>query len=325
MLYNSKDIEQKKYNIVFCSDDWFAMQLCVAIYSTIKNFNKKEYLNIFVLDSWISNENKLKINNSCKTFWVNIYFIDINCSLFSKHKVKWYKHYIFARLFVADIFTNLDKILYLDCDIVVDWDLSNLMETDVNNNSAWAVPYEFLVSDEELNTTLKHIWVWNPLFCSWVMLINLNRWRKHKVLEEAFKYYDKYQVPDEDILNNLLHDSVLHMPARYNVTNNLLYTHFYQETCLTKHEYIATIKSPTIIHFAWWSKPWHWDCFHKWNKIWRKYKKETQYTNRKLPSKYYFKLNRYKLMFGYILSNILSLFWFNFYNNCKNFWRKHIV
>jgi len=86
------------------------------------------------------------------------------------------------------------------------------------------------------------------------MLINLKRWRKNKVLEKAYDFYDKYRskliAADQDILNNLLHDSVLHFPAKYNATNNLLYTQFYQQTYFSKEEYDEAMKRPIIIHFA---------------------------------------------------------------------------
>lgn len=319
----------KKYNIVFCSDNWYAMQLCVAAYSTIKNFSKKEDLNIFVLDAWISDINKKKILDSCSDFNVPVIFKEIDCSLFKKYVCKWYNEYTYARLLIEKIFIDLDIILYLDCDIVVNWDLSKLLDINIENYSAWASQCELNVSDDELNSTYKHIWVWNPMFCAGVMLINIEWWRKNKVLEKSLKYLDKNRqnlmFADQDVLNNLLHDSIFFIPPKYNTTNTILYSHFYQEMVYKKTEYLEAKKHPVVIHFAWWSRPWNWDCFHKWNRIWRRYLKETKFKWRRLPTKNNFTAKRYKFLMWKIISDFVSLFWYRVYKVFLSFWRNFIV
>lgn len=322
-------IKNKIYNIVFASDDWYAQQLCVAIYSTLLNFSKKDSLSIYVLDSWISDANKKKILGSCKQFWVQISFVNVDCSQFKKYANFWYNEYAFARLFVEDVFVDFDKILYLDCDIVVDGDLAPLMDIDVSSYSAWVVSCEFLISDNELNWIYKHIGVWNPLFGSWVMLINLNWRRDHHVLKQSQDFLDihwwELRFMDQDILNHLLHGSVLFLPPKYNSTGTLLYSHFYEEMVFSRNDYLEAKRKPVIIHFAWWSRPWTWDCFNKWNKIWWKYQKQTLYSWWKVPAKYFFKLKRYKFLLWHFMSNIIALFWYKFYCFCIEFWRKYII
>lgn len=322
-------MKYKKYNIVSLSDDWYAQQLCVTIYSTIKNFSRKDELGFFVLDNWISDVNKKKIVDSCKKFNVSITFLETDCSLFKKYTGWKFNESTFARLYIEKLFPWLDKILYIDSDIVVDWDLSELFDLDIKNYSVWAVRCEFDLSDEELSTTFKHLWVWNPLISCGVMMINIDWWRKNHVFDKSILYLEsnrKYLVTmDQDVLNNILHDSIYFIPPKFNASNSLLYTHFYVETCYNKQDYLDAKLHPVIIHFAWWSKPWHWQCFHKWNKIWRKYNDETLYSNRKLPFKHYFRLERIKMMTWRFLSNIIACFWFTFYTKSKNIWRKYVL
>lgn len=322
-------MEYKKYNIISLSDDWYAQQLCVTIYSTIKNFSKKNELGFYVLDNWISEENKQKIVDSCKMFNVPIVFLKADCSEFKKYTGGKFNESTFARLYIEKLFPRLDKILYIDSDTVVDWDLAKLFDIDISHYSVWAVRCEFDLSDEELMTTYKHMWVWNPMFSCGVILINLIWWRKNHVFNKSILYLEEnwkhLAHMDQDVLNNLLHNTVLFIPPKYNATNSFFYTHFYEETCYTKQEYLSAKKKPIVIHFAWWSKPWHWQCFHKWNKIWRQYNDETLFVDSKLNAKYYFKLERYKMLLWRYFSNILSIFWFKFYTNCKKFWRNYVI
>ncbi len=86
------------------------------------------------------------------------------------------------------------------------------------------------------------------------MLINIERWGENRVLEKSFEYLDKNQQNilffDQDVLNHLLHDSVLLIPPKYNATNTILYSHFHQEMFYEKNEYLEAKKHPIVIHFA---------------------------------------------------------------------------
>ena len=112
-------------NIVFASDNNYALYLGVAIVSLIKN-NQNDFdkINIFVLDDGISSENKKRLEalvtnqnhvlNFIKTkglsdFEINMVGLD---RIFSKNSFTTY-----SRLFVASLLPkDIDKVIYLDCD-----------------------------------------------------------------------------------------------------------------------------------------------------------------------------------------------------------------
>ena len=115
-------------NIVFASDNNYALYLGVAIVSLIKN-NQNDFdkINIFVLDDGISSENKKRLEalvtnqnhvlNFIKTkglsdFEINMVGLD---RIFSKNSFTTY-----SRLFVASLLPkDIDKVIYLDCDRLI--------------------------------------------------------------------------------------------------------------------------------------------------------------------------------------------------------------
>ncbi len=74
-------------NIAFSSDNNYASFLCASIFSLLKNSNKQNKYNIYILDGGISKINKTKILNSIKQFKnKKIEFIKVNQEIFKNIK-----------------------------------------------------------------------------------------------------------------------------------------------------------------------------------------------------------------------------------------------
>lgn len=119
-------------NICLSSDDNYAQHLGVTIVSLIKA-HPEQRLNIYVLDSGISLENKEKILSLCHEL-VKIEFKSIDVNLFQNIKISsksYFTSAIFNRFHIPEIFSQLDRILYLDVDIVVMQNLTSFYTMDL--------------------------------------------------------------------------------------------------------------------------------------------------------------------------------------------------
>ena len=129
--------------IFFAVDDGYMPYLAVALESLIDNASKNYYYSIKILYTNISEDNKQKINKYQRTN-VNIEFVDLNYYI---EKVKdklytrdYYTKTTYFRLFIANLYPQYDKAIYLDSDIVVLGDISELYNVELGDNLSAAAP-----------------------------------------------------------------------------------------------------------------------------------------------------------------------------------------
>ncbi len=211
-------------NIVFSSDDNYAPYLGVVILSVLTK-NRDTKINFFILDLGISIESKKYITTIVQKYSCNIEFIPVSTQDFLK--LPQTIHYIsiatYARFLIGDYLPNLDKVLYLDIDIIVNSNLKELYHTDLKDNYIGACFDPFI--ENGMPEYKKYIGLDNKnyYFNAGVLLINLKKWREINLLEEAILWYQthkeiKYQ--DQCILNGLFKGKVHYLNTRYNFTRN---------------------------------------------------------------------------------------------------------
>jgi len=182
----------------------------------------------------------------------------------------------YYRLYLTEILPkNIDKVIYLDGDILVVDKLVDLWKIDLSGYALGAVPDSYNNKVEHYNRLLYPQSL--GYFNAGVLLVNLKYWREHQVLGKFLDYVRKYperlQCHDQDVLNILFKDSKYNLPFKYNMLNE-----YWFDTCysLVSWEYNAQIqegqKSPAIIHFTCIPKPWYKNCPHPYKKVFERYK-----------------------------------------------------
>lgn len=317
------------YTIVFASDDSYSQHLCVAIYSLVKNFSDNKNLHIIVLDWWISDTNKSKIQLSCKKYNDKITFVATDASIFKPYIAPWYNEFTYTRLLTHTILPDIDQVLYLDSDIVVTGDLLPLCQTSLSNYYVAACPTERALSSTEKEKSAPHIQGSDPFFWAGVMLMNLKKIREEKYLEKFVEYLkinkEHILFCDQDVLNHFFNHNRLPLDPWYNVTNSLLYSVYHQETRYSHDVYQKIKHNPFIIHFAWWSKPWDGDCFHIGNTLYWSYLSETAYQWYIIPSHKLYRWQRYKFMIAYYIQKLVSRLPYPIYNIIVTIRRKFLL
>ncbi|RSI43677.1 SP_1767 family glycosyltransferase [Streptococcus sanguinis] len=149
-------------------------------------------------------------------------------------------HYsVFLRYFTAT-FVEEDQALYLDCDIVVTRDLSEIFAVDLGSYPLGAV--------RDLG---GEVYFGEQIFNSGVLLINVNYWRENDIagqlIEMTDNLHDKVTQDDQSILNMLFENRWMELPFAYN--------------CITLHTTFSDYEPekglyPPVIHYLTERKPW---------------------------------------------------------------------
>jgi len=215
-------------------------------------------LNFYVIYEDLNSEKqKLVTKAFSKNKNVSVEYIKMDKSLFKNVILKTYadsSYEAYARLLLPDIFPKLEKIIYLDADMIILNNL-NLLEdidldshpiaavTDINNNSVKIFEYLF---------KLKNV---KGYFNSGVLVMNLKKLREENFTEKSLEFISgtsvSYKFFDQDILNYFFHNRYLKLDYRWNVQ---LYEEIastkYWHTTMNEFEYKLTKISPFIIHYT---------------------------------------------------------------------------
>lgn len=259
--------------IFFAIDDGYVPFLAVALESLIENSSKQYYYSIKVLYTNISEENKKKINKY-KRENVNIEFVDLNYYI---EKVKdklytrdYYTNTTYFRLFIANLYPQYNKAIYLDSDIVVLGDIAELYNQDIGDNLVAAAPDDVIQTIkvfQEYAEKVVGVADYRNYFNAGILLMNLDEFRKFN-FQDKFLYLletIKFTVAqDQDYLNRLCKGKVKIIDKAWD------------KMPIGNDDFDE--KKLKIIHYNLADKPWHYDNIRYKDYFW-KYAKKTEYYN----------------------------------------------
>lgn len=249
--------------IFYACDDSFIKYNIVSLKSLIDNSSKDYQYNIYILITNLSSTMKkevLKLEQSN----VKIYFDNVNkylSSISNKLAIRdYYSKTTYFRLFIAEMYPQYNKVIYIDSDTIVRGNIAELYETDLKGNYVGACHEQVMIQEDVYGTYVEKVLGINRnyYFNAGVLLINSYQFRKQHILEKFIDLLHTYTfkvTQDEDYLNILCKDRVLWLDQKWNNEMFGNITVSKEDTC--------------IIHYIMVSKPWHYrDClfadeFHK--------------------------------------------------------------
>lgn len=261
---------EKEIPIFFSCDDSYIPYLDVAIKSLIENASQAFEYKIVVLNTGLKEQNVNFVKaNEKENFKID--FVDISREVENiKSYLKNVYHFsvvTYYRLFIASLFPQYDKVLYLDCDIVVLGDVSELYFTDLGDNILGGVPDKFVRSTEQFRLYAERaIGVDARKYINaGVLLMNLRQFRKCEIERRFITLITEYDFdlldPDQAYLNYLCFGKIHALENTWNSIPSPL-------PCDEKKD---------IVHFALYKKPWQYDDVKDGEYFWQYAKKSPFY------------------------------------------------
>lgn len=280
--------------IVYQSSDAYSFLAGVSMCSLYKNNQHISNLNVYVLSVGISQENMSRLESIAQYYKRNIIFIDTK--LYTKKMQEygiptWNGSYAtYMKLFLSEYLPdNIDRILYLDCDTIINGSIDQLWFYDLKD-------FYLAMAIDCMNPNHKKkydIDYHQKYFNAGIILFNLKEWKKNNCIKKVISFLkEKHAVlsfADQDLLNICFSKNIKELPLRYNCIS--LYGQFnYKKICYmyglnetlfyTQKEYETDVKNPVIIHFpsVFLSKPWYQDYTYQWKKTFDLYLYDEAYT-----------------------------------------------
>lgn len=263
----------KKIQIVCASDSNFSIPLYVMLKSLF--YNTRSFVDIYILDGGITIEIIDKIRKMFSKSNFNINIIKINDDLLSdclkvSERITRATYY---RLLIPDILENLNKVIYLDCDLIVNYDIQFLWDLDIENKAIAAVTEMnkkalYVSSPWGLKLYKKlHIPEKNKYFNAGVLIMNLKKWRKYSYAAKMFNYLEENREfilwHDQDALNAILWNDWFELKPQWNVMSAFYGYRSWSDSPFSEMEYNQIKNKPYIIHYTnGKDKPWKKECNH---------------------------------------------------------------
>ena len=243
--------------IFYACDDNFVKYTIVSLHSMMQNASKDYRYHVYIMHTNISDEMQSKVLALANDRFA-VSFVNVTSYLDSiSHRLPirdYYSKTTYYRLFIAEMFPQYQKAVYIDSDTVVQGDISRMYLTDIGNAYVGACHEQAMVQVDEYGTYAEKVVGVdrNFYFNAGVLLINCDQFRNRKVLEQFTHLLGEYNfvvTQDEDYLNVICKDRVFWLDQRWNTEI------FGNISCPIEEAY--------VLHYIMTSKPWHYaDCRH---------------------------------------------------------------
>lgn len=263
--------------IVTACDDKY-VPYCGILITSIFDNNKELDVIVNILTDYISDENRKLLHRLAVQFKQTINVIDIDKKQFAHLPLPAHAPQInicaYYRLLIPTLFSYEDRVLYLDCDMIVRKSLVDLWRTDMVDYAFAGVRDSYLM--QRCCSRLKYPSE-EHYYNSGMLLFNIEYLKNNNydlvVQKFISERYDLIVCHDQDILNACFHGHFKPISTTWNMLDIFLHRNYpYEYEDLD--EFQRSRLDPAIVHYSGpCSKPWFKDTFHPYLKDYLKYYK----------------------------------------------------
>lgn len=281
--------------IVLCAaDENYARPLAVTLHSAASQLADGHFLQVVLLDGGITESSWMGLRETLVGLPVSVQVIRPDLSLVSDFATSHHiSHAAYLRLLASKLLPDdIEKVIYLDSDLLVMDDVTKLWQLELGNAFCAAAPdiaCPFIDAREHFNcrqatdaafesvpyvAAICPIPNWKDLgidgsgsyFNSGVMVLNLKRWRQEGIAEKLFDCLrdnrEHVWCWDQYALNVVFAGQWKPLEPRWNQGSHV-YEYPNEAACpIQSQQFIEMRDRPSIVHYTTEYKPWMHREFH---------------------------------------------------------------
>lgn len=260
--------------ILVTLDENYIPQLKVLLTSLYINHPGQRF-DIYLLHSRIPDTKLSKLDAEMKNLGFGFFPIKASKEIFANARVTdRYPQEMYYRLLAAKFLPDtMDKILYLDPDILVINSLTELWNTDISDHLFAAASHTGIT--EAANSVNKiRLGTNSDYYNSGVLLINLKRCREEINPDDIFRFVaenpHELLLPDQDVLNALYGDRIRNVPdVLWNYDARNYSNYLLRSTGEADMEWV--LRNTAVLHFCGRDKPWKSGYRRRFGSLYRHY------------------------------------------------------
>lgn len=269
-------------NIVLATDDNFVQHCGTTIKSITTNNHD---VNFFILTESLNTVNmkllkEIGSDNGCTLEFCIVPSDIVKFFPMSKMASNHISIATYYRLFITTLLPdNIDKAIYLDCDMIIRGSLEGMWKTDVSKVPLAAVYQHQEWSDYNNSWERLYIPREEGYFNAGSLVLNLKYLREYNFQEKAIDYINKHFERiishDQDVLNAMFYDKVVMLDCKWNYLPLFIGKAFdkseFPAKCHYREEKESKSFNPVVIHFVSKPKPWNYGCDNPYTSEYFKY------------------------------------------------------
>ena len=249
--------------IVLSSDNQYSPFMYTTMVSILENQYKVTYYIFFLLVPFnISKSIENEIFSLTYKYKCSIQFIYMKNETFRDvvMNIPHTNYITFYRLLIGDLLPKeIKKCIYLDVDMCVSKDLTELFNVNLKDNYIAGVLSPDYVFSEKKNCKRLNLPSMKQYINAGMLVMNLKQIRKDNMTKKFIELSKKnYLSQDQDVLNVACYGKIITLHPKYNAQviklqeNNPLLTKLYKDK-----DIIEAKTSPYIVHYSNKNKPWN--------------------------------------------------------------------
>ena len=276
-------------HISFNIDGNYVKHCAVTMVSLFEN-NKEEEFCVHLVATGLSETDEAQLTQIVSSYKNQIIFYTPDQKLLEGFSIRKFSKRItmatYYRCILADLLPkDIDKVIYMDCDIVIRGNIVPFWNTTLEGVGVAAV--EDIGCNESSRYEILQYPQEESYFNAGVLLINLDYWRQHNMTQSCIDYYHKYPerilYNDQDLLNSILHKNKKMVDLCWNVQDGF-YRNPKEMTPEWRKKFTEILKNPIILHYTN-RKPWDYDSQHPLRMEYFKYLDKTPWKDERSLSK----------------------------------------
>ncbi|WP_302370602.1 glycosyltransferase family 8 protein [Acidaminococcus massiliensis] len=280
----------EKISIVLASDDNYAQHGAVACASILVNHKGELPIHFYYFDDGISEEKQAGIAATVTERKGSITFIPTVQREIQAHTSGHVNRAAYLRLLIPELVPgNVDRVIYLDTDLVVLDDIQELWDMDLGGKPLGAVPDLGILASSRMRRQKEEtlgIKEGKLYFNSGVMVMDLKAWRENQYGPQVIRCVEEgnFRHHDQDGLNKVFQDNWQPLPLRWNVIPPVFTL---PVKVLKKSRWrnlaLEALERPAVFHWAGRYKPWEFAPKGHFNEKYYTYLAQTAFAGARMP------------------------------------------
>lgn len=302
-------------HIAFCTDINYLMPTGVAMISICENNRDIDicFHIVVTINQGVTLESFYELREIALKYDKKVFFYQISEGVLPKENHEKIAHVTkttYSRFYLSDLLPqSVDKVLYLDCDIICQDSLLkcwNICLSEHNSIIGGVEDFGCYSGSmrEPLSLSIKDTYI-----NAGVLLIDLKGWRTGGFAKKCINYAYNNHFPfmDQDVINTIFRGQIYILPFTYNLQVDFyIYDEYFWMISAERMKEVRDAKiKPAILHYST-LKPWK-NPESLYSRIWFDYFQKSPWSNRN-----FYKIQIHKIIYSPFLSKLKNLYWSEF-------------